>query len=189
MMEFSGIVLAGGSSRRMGTAKAALVIDDEQLLGRVVRSLVDAGADDVLVVGGDPALASDAGARHAIDRWPGEGPLGGLITGLALVATDLAVVCACDLPDVDPTIVRSLAAALAADERADAVIPEVGGRSQPLLAAYRRRCADALIPMFTSGERRLDTALRELAVERPVLDGPSFADLDTVADLEARRRR
>ena len=172
----------------MGIDKASLLVDDEPLLVRVVRSLGLAGADDVLVVGGDRALAETAGARHVADRWPGEGPLGGLITGLSLLATELAVIVACDLPDIDPGLICELIASLEADERADAIVPVVGGRSQPLLAAYRRRCADALAPAFESGQRRLDEALRELSVEGPVHDGPSFADMDTPDDLEARRR-
>ncbi len=188
-MEFSGVVLAGGASRRMGADKATLVVDDTPLLTRVVRALRAAGADDVLVVGGDPGAADAAGARFEADRWPGEGPLGGLITGLSLIATELAVVAACDLPDIDPDIVHELARALAGDEKLDAVVPTVDGRSQPLLAAYRRRCADALAPAFAVGQRRLDEALHVLVIDRPVRDETSFADLDTPADLAARLQR
>ena len=188
-MEFSGIVLAGGASRRMGADKATLVVDDAPLLTRVVRALRAAGADDVLVVGGDPAAADAAGGRFEADRWPGEGPLGGLITGLSMISTELALVAACDLPDIDPDIVHELTRALDADAKLDAVVPTVDGRSQPLLAAYRRRCADALVPAFAVGERRLDEALHDLVVDRPLRDGTSFADLDTPSDLAARLRR
>lgn len=191
-MEFSGVVLAGGASRRMGADKATLVVDDTPLLTRVVCALRAAGADDVLVVGGGPGAADAAGAvgaRFEADRWPGEGPLGGLITGLSLIATELAVVAACDLPDIDPEVVHELARALAGDEKLDGVVPTVDGRSQPLLAAYRRRCADALAPAFAVGQRRLDEALHVLVIDRPVRDERSFADLDTPADLAARLRR
>ena len=188
-MELTGIVLAGGSSRRMGTDKAALVVDDIVMLARVVDALRSAGADEVVVVGGDPAAAVSVGARFEADRWPGEGPLGGLLTGLCVLATELAIVAACDLPDIDPAVVHDLASILVQHPHADAVIPIVGGRSQPLLAAYRRRCVDTLAVAFESGERRLEDALRALQAEHPECDGPSFADLDTPGDLAARTAR
>ena len=173
----------------MGTDKAALVVDDAVMLARVVDALRSAGADEVVVVGGDPVAAVSVGAHFEADRWPGEGPLGGLVTGLCVLATELAVVAACDLPDIDPAVVHDLASILIQHPHADAVIPVVDGRSQPLLAAYRRRCADTLAAAFESGQRRLEDALDALQSEHPRFAGPSFVDLDTPDDVAARAAR
>ena len=48
-----GVVLCGGASTRMGADKALLGPVGAPLVGRVVAALRDAGADDVLLVGGD----------------------------------------------------------------------------------------------------------------------------------------
>ena len=61
------------------------------------------------------------GFRWVADRWPGEGPLGGIVTGLAAVRVPIAVVCACDLPALDGPVVAALV--------------ETGRRSQGALVA------------------------------------------------------
>ena len=45
-------------------------------------------------------LLAGVGSRVVDDRWPGEGPLGGVLTALLDVDGDV-VVAACDLPDLD----------------------------------------------------------------------------------------
>lgn len=172
----------------MGRNKAAIKIEGETLLGRVVGALRLAGAGSITVVGGGEIAARAVGAHWTADAWPGEGPLGGVVTGLRGCSRELALVAACDLPDVATEDVAFLVAALAAEPVADAVVPLVDGRLQPLLAAYRRRCAPTLALAFERGERRLvGGALDDLTVASPPRTGSSFRDLDTPIDVARRR--
>ena len=79
---FDGAVLCGGASRRMGRDKATLVLDGRPLAVRVADELAAAGALRVEAVGGDAEALVRAGLVHRPDRWPGEGPLGGIVTSL-----------------------------------------------------------------------------------------------------------
>jgi molybdenum cofactor cytidylyltransferase len=67
------IVLAAGKSTRMGRAKAMLPLDaDDTFLTRIVRTFLDAGVDDVVVVLGHEAEKmpwTSAGAALARDSW------------------------------------------------------------------------------------------------------------------------
>lgn len=68
----SAVVLAAGASSRMGAQKLLLPLGDEPLVRRVVRQILDAGFDDVLVVAGyqhEAVLAALHGLeiRHALN--------------------------------------------------------------------------------------------------------------------------
>jgi len=67
--DFTGVILAGGASRRMGTDKAMLRVNDKSLLEITRRLLLDAGAKRIVVLG-----RSDI--DHGIaDKYPGQGPV------------------------------------------------------------------------------------------------------------------
>src|SRR3954447_22279597 len=94
----AGIVLAGGRSSRMGTPKAALEWHGSTLLRHVV-GIVARGVDGPVVVvrapGQDlPSLPANVDVVE--DAREGRGPLQGLASGLAAVATSAAYVSSTD---------------------------------------------------------------------------------------------
>ncbi len=99
----TGVVLAGGSSSRMGQSKAQLPFEGRTFLDRVA-SAVLAATGRVVVVGGP------AGAPWTVipdDGLPARGPLSGVVTGLRHTGTDVLVV-AVDHPLVEATTLRHL---------------------------------------------------------------------------------
>lgn len=184
---FSGAVLAGGRSRRMGRDKAFVELAGRPLVSYAVEALRAAGAREVLAVGGDAGRLAAAGATWVPDRFPGAGPAGGILTALEAAACDVVVVLACDMPYVTAEAVRAVVGALGPDD--DAAVPEREGRLEPLLAAYRRRCAAALEAAVTAGERAVHRALRGLAVHRLRLADPAWAhSINTPEELAAAGR-
>jgi molybdopterin-guanine dinucleotide biosynthesis protein A len=192
---FGGVVLTGGLSTRMGTDKAFVVPGDggPVLVERARRALADAGAREVLAVGGDRARLRDLGFTTVPDRVPGRGPLGGLISGLRAALLDLIVVLSCDLPAIDAATVTELVRCLARRPDAAAALPVFDGRCQVLVGAYRRMVATPdLEAAFRSGERSIQRALSGLTVVpvASVRTGP-LVDVDRPEDLDqyARSRR
>ena len=184
---FTGIILAGGASRRMGRPKAFLELGPDQrpLVLRVAGALRDAGAPEIITVGGDLDRLAALGLDARPDEHPGEGPLGGLVTGLALARWPLAVVLSCDLPEIDAATVRGLVTALDGDPDADAAIPVVDGHDQVLVAAYRTASEARWRAAFDAGERsvrRARAAFRVVPVTH--LDPAVFVDLDVPADVD-----
>ena len=191
-----GAVLAGGASSRMGADKAFIEIDGAPMVVRAVQALRAAGAGPVLVVGGDDDRLGALGLDAVPDRYPGEGPLGGVITALgALDAYDgvleAVVTLPCDVISPDPAAVRRVLEALAAvgqraagSPRVDLVVPIGGGAPQWTHAAWRRACLGPLSEAFDRGVRALREAaplLRDVEVEVPGEDW--FHDADRPEDL------
>jgi molybdopterin-guanine dinucleotide biosynthesis protein A len=179
-----GAILAGGASRRMGTDKALITTDGMTLVEQAASALADAGAAPVVVVGGNQAAIEALGLPFAPDRWPGEGPLGGIITALRHVESDLVAVLSCDLTDASPIAVNSVVGALGT---ADVSVPVVDGRSQWLHAVWRRTALDTLEAAFASGIRAPKDAMSTLRVAQ-LLDGDPcwFHDADRPEDLPDR---
>jgi molybdopterin-guanine dinucleotide biosynthesis protein A len=191
---FLGAVLAGGRSRRMGQDKATLVVHGEALAVRAARILHEAGADDVVAIGGDPVALGPGGLGLAVvaDRHPGEGPLGAILTGLAALpdVTDLLVVVACDLWRLEPEAITAVVdAVVAAPPATVAALPRSPGGNgwEPLLGAYRRSAADPLEHAFRSGERAVHRALAGLEVAEVVLVEPAWlANANRPGDLPSQ---
>jgi FdhD protein len=201
----SAAVLAGGSSRRMGSDKRELVVGGVPLLARAVAA-VQAVADDVqVVVGSDDDVAAlsalVAGAASAAGvppRWqpdlrPDHGPLAGIEAALAHAAHDLVVVLAGDHPQAVPTVLRALVALLDAHPGATAAVLDDERGGQPLVAAYRRAALPTVRALLDGGERRathlldhLDTVVLERSDWRELdPQGATMVDLDTPEDARA----
>lgn len=130
----AGLLLAAGAGRRYGMPKA--LVDGGAWMRRAVTTLTDGGCDQVLVVVGAqadeviPLVPASAGAVVAAD-WD-EGMGASLRVGLAELGrtaapqVHAALVHLVDLPDVDASVVRRLAALAS-----PSVVARAGFDSQP----------------------------------------------------------
>lgn len=152
----TGVVLAGGQSRRMGQDKALLAVDGEPLVARVARRL-QAVCERVLIASGDRRLG--IGYEEVADARPGRGPLAGIVAGLEASRTPLVAVVAVDMPFADPAVLSYLADAW---DREVAVVPAVRGRVHPLHGVYATQGAADLRRCLAHGERQVTAALTKL---------------------------
>jgi len=155
-------VIAGGPARRMGgVAKAGLVVDGESIAARQVRVLRRVFGR-VLVVANEPGPWAGLPVELVRDRHPGVGPLAGLHAALASTEGQDGVVCvAGDMPFVPEPLLCLLRDRA---PEADAVVPRVAGRAEPLLARYARRCLAAVEAQLAAGERAVHLLLDHLDV-------------------------
>ena len=161
----AGLVLCGGAGRRMGGDKALLEFEGEPLVLLVARRLGEV-ADPVLLAPGRPGRLGDLGYAEVADAVEQSGPLGGIVAGLAASPHDLVAVAAADMPFVNPSLLRLLAA-LHADD--DAVVPVVEGKLEPLHAVYARSSLPALRGALQARRLELRATLLDLRL-RQVLE-------------------
>ncbi len=153
--EAGAIVLVGGRSSRMGQPKAALDFGGMPLLTRIVIEL-KWWFDEIVIVAapkseGMPRIEIP-GLKIVHDETAFAGPLDALRRGLNALDHGVAFACSCDLPLLNSDVAADLVAML---DDFDAVMPEVGGKLQPLHAVYRKECANSIAALEASGENRL----------------------------------
>ena len=137
-MPVGGIVLCGGRSTRMGTAKALLPFGPETMLQRMVRLLSGIVSPIVVVAaGGQPLPDLPADVIVTRDEREGRGPLEGLRAGLKALPehVEAAYVTSCDVPLLVPDFVRQM---LDLARGHDVAVMEIEGFTHPLSAVYRR---------------------------------------------------
>lgn len=158
---FSGAVLAGGRSRRMGRDKATLRIGGTPLWRRQVGVLRAAGAAPLFLVRarGQRALATGRRTRLLRDAVADAGPLAGLHA--ALSASDAAhlAVLAVDLPAMDAAWFTALARRCAPGVGA---VARTARGYEPLAAIYPRAALPLITRRLAAGELALQDLLRTL---------------------------
>ena len=179
----SGIILAGGKSRRLGGDKASLFLD------RVVCAIRPHVAE-VLVAGRDRVLSP--AARPVPDLFPDHGPMSGIYSGMLAASFDRCLVAACDMPFIQPALVERLIGLIGED---DALVPRIEGRPQPLLAVYRKTCLSELREALEQNHLKVDRLLDRVRT-RYVTEGDlreadpeliSFFNVNRPEDLDRAR--
>jgi molybdenum cofactor guanylyltransferase len=154
---WTGVILAGGRSRRMGQDKALMPLHagGPTMLDHAL-DLISPVVDDLLVVG-VPEAHGHVGPFVIPDDHPGLGPLGGLITAMRYASHDRLLVIAVDMPCLTTALFERLKRELG--HFTDAAVPIHGGRPEPLVGAYHRRCASPFRERMTNGQLKMSEAL------------------------------
>ena len=150
-MGFSGIILAGGRSTRMGQDKAQMIYHNETMLERTVKELKKV-ADEIILASNNKNKYNLAGLTEVSDIYPGMGPLGGMHAGLLHAKNMYAFVVSCDMPFFRWELASFL---LEKREGYDVVVPEIGGNLEPLCAVYSKKCLDAIEKCIQSDIRKI----------------------------------
>jgi molybdopterin-guanine dinucleotide biosynthesis protein A len=197
-----GYVLAGGGSTRFGRDKALVEFGSTPLLLQIVTLAQTCASPVTVIANTEKYRPLDASLEIVEDRWPGEGPLGGIITALQhTAATDLAcrwnLILSCDMPFLSHEWLQYLVSrALAAGSDTQIILPHSAHGPEPLCACYRTDSAAALESVFATGIRKVTAALKQLPTE--VLDesvwkrfdsaGRLFWNMNTLADFAEAQR-
>lgn len=191
--EAGAIVLAGGRSSRMGTAKALLPFGGRPLIEHVVAILHRLCTGVVVVAAPDQALPA-LPATIVRDEVAYQGPVGGLVYGLRASTTEVSFVTACDSAFLEPALISHL---IARAPGHDVVVPRWQDRDQPLHAVYRRSVLPLLEEQLARGElrpvslfARVPTCrIGEDEIRRFDAEGASFFNMNTPEDYAEALRR
>ena len=178
-----------------GGEKALIRLGGATLLERVLTAARPLGLPIRVVAGTSPSpQLRDAAAGITGDRYPGQGPLGGLLTAFETDSPERVLVLACDLPFLTTPLLEFLLEQSEAD--CDAAVPEDRTGLQPLCAVYRETCRPLLRQALAGGNLGVVPFARSLrlrllrSLEFPHLDpsGMAFANVNTPEDLAAAGR-
>ena len=189
----TGVILAGGASRRMGSNKALLDVEGEPIITRTYRTLARL-FHEVIVVTNSPEDYDFLPCRKVPDIYPGYGSIAGLHSAMAHSSMAYSFVTACDMPFLDPAIIRYLCDTR--KEGYDAVIPISEGGQEPLHALYSSVCKDIFECAIRQSERKIVDILGKMKILQITYDemqqvggqASSFLNVNTPEEYEKTRK-
>ena len=159
----------------MGKDKARLPFRGVVLAEAVARQVREAAGNVTLV--GHPEL------EGIPDRYPGEGPLGGILTALHHTSADWNLIVACDMPELSAQFLERLLVVTASTDSAIVLPYGVDGRPEPLCAVYHRRALPDLEAAFARGVRKVTAAMEGIPIARfDVTEVAVFQNVNTPED-------
>ena len=189
-MSKTALILAGGKSTRMGFDKTRLRFGDRRLIDVVIDHLRP-HVDDLIVVSNHPEDWLDlVGVRIVTDAHAGQGPLGGIFSGLLASTSRHNIVVGCDMPFLNPLVLDYL---WSLRNWGDVIVPLTHSVLAPVCAVYDRGVVAVLAQALQAGERQVMGVYPKLNVHyvreeelRPYdPDLHSLDNINTPADYEA----
>lgn len=162
----TGIILAGGKSKRMGVNKALLDVNGKKNIERIKNELLKT-TNKVIVIANTPSLYTFLNVPIVTDIMKEKGPLAGIHSGLIASSTEWNLFVACDLPFFNERIANFFVELINKDERmkdADAVIPYITGQKHPLVALYNKRIVSNIEDNLKNNKLVIATVLDALNV-------------------------
>ncbi len=189
----SGIVLAGGKSRRMGGVNKALLDVGGQPLVERVRDTLARVIPDIVIITNTPEDFRFLGLPLFGDLIPGCGSIGGLFTGLSECAGRYGFLVGCDMPFLNEGVIGHMVSLI---DDYDVVVPRISGWLEPLHAIYSCRCLPHIRELILKEDLKIINLFRKVRLlEVPQKDlavfDPEFRfvmNINTPEDLETARR-
>ena len=156
----TGIILAGGENRRMGTDKAFLKVAGKPLVENILDVFSRLFARTIVVTT-SPERYRSYDVDVVTDAMDVRGPLTGIYSGLRRSADEMNFVAACDMPFLNGRLIEHL------KELApgyDAVVPRVGDLLEPLHAVYSRAILARIESQMARGERRIQALFDSITI-------------------------
>ncbi len=156
----TGVILAGGKSGRFGKNKALVEIQGIRLIDRVV-GVLGSIFKKIILISNTP---HEYGYLHIPiyeDIIKGLGPIGGLQTGLTVIADDTGFFVACDMPYLNRDLIRHM---IESKDSYDGVVPRMGWKIEALHAIFTKKCLPAINQSITSGKYQLITFLDKVRI-------------------------
>ncbi len=163
-MDIGSIILAGGKSSRFGKDKSSITLGNRSLLEIVLSRIAGISSHVIVVIAGEQVVSLSThlpGLRIISDRYPGRGPLGGIISGLQESPSRFNLVVASDMPFLSLSLLDYM---VKLADSADIVVPRMGDYVEPLHAVYSRTCLNPMIDMITNNDLKISNLFARVQV-------------------------
>lgn len=160
--QVAGVILAGGKSSRFGSNKALALHQGDALIQGIAHRL--AGLfPETLLIANTPEEYGFLGWPMAKDLYPGCGPLAGIHAALRTVSQPRIFVCGCDMPLVNPDLIRFLCK-LEGDP--DIVLPWLDEGPEPLYAIYSKKALPIIEEQLSKNQYKIGLVFEKLRIRK-----------------------
>lgn len=157
----TGIILAGGKSKRYGRNKALVDLGGVPLIERVVGTMSSVFQRLILVTN-TPHEYSHLHLPMYQDLIKGLGPLGGIYTGLSAISDEAGFFVACDMPFINGALIRHM---VRVRGDFDVVAPKIDWKIEALHALYCKKGLPTVKGLIDSGEYQVVKFYRKVRVK------------------------
>ena len=158
-MKISGVLLAGGESRRMGKDKATLLFRGQPLWQTQHALLRSLDLEELFISARTDPTWRPPDMQFVADEPPSRGPLSGLAISLAGMRGTHLLALAIDMPFMSEIFLRSLCNQI---ESGRGVLPMIGDRAEPLTAIYPADAHADLVDALSGTEFSLQGLTKKL---------------------------
>lgn len=192
---FSVAILAGGKSSRMGTDKSFVELLGKPFIEHIIARVSDLGHQETILITNRPDAYGHLHLPMFTDILPEKGSLGGIYTAIHHSQNPYTLVIACDMPFVNPALLRYMIG-LSADTQYDVIVPRVDDYPQGMHAVYHKACLGPIRAQLDANRLKVIGFYDQVRVryldkpEYQVYDpeGMSFSNINTPEELASARR-
>ncbi len=156
-MQITGIILSGGLSKRMGTDKALLKLNQTTLMENAIK-ICQKTCEKILISSDNPAHQK-FGYPTITDVYKNCGPLSGIYSGLEKSETEWNFVLSVDAAFVEPDFIKELSKNTF---KFDAVIPIHNNGKEPLVSMFNKSAIPVIKNHLETGNLRLHNLINNI---------------------------
>lgn len=187
----AAIILSGGNNSRLNTDKALLQVGQKTIIEREI-AVLSTIFIKIIIVTNSPEKYKHFKADLVSDLIPGNGPLGGIYSGLTMSEDEHNFVVSCDLPFLNANLISYMKEII---HKADVVIPKYNGFLEPLHAFYSKSCLPTVKKFLDQNDLRVQSFFTEVRVkhiDKTVIErfdprGVVFFNVNTEENLKRAR--
>lgn len=190
--EVTGIVLAGGQSRRMGFNKAEAEVNGETMLIRMIEKLRKVTSD--IIISSGSITYPDIPWSQIPDEFPQCGPMGGIYSALKASSSELNLIVSCDIPLISVPLLKFIVSKAKESDALLTLPVEYTGQQQLLCAVYHRDILPVLKQQIDADQLKMKSLLDLVTVEyiniskdHPLFYERAFINVNTASTLQIAR--
>lgn len=183
--QLTGIILAGGKSKRLGKDKGLTSLNGKPLIQYSI-DLLEALNVPIIIVTNQLGY-EQFGYPIVEDAFKNKGPIGGIYSGLLQSKTEVNIVLSCDTPYVPVELIKQL---IKASSHHQLTIASYEIQLHPLIGIYKRSLIDEFKKSIQENQLKLVSLCLELMAHKvpfesdTVISARSFTNINTLEDLK-----
>lgn len=194
----NAIILAGGNSSRIGFDKTFIKVEGLTLIERQIKLLYSLFEKIIVVTNNQRKSYSlyEIADKNRFKKMEiiqdislGQGPLGGIYSGLIAANSFYNFVVACDMPYIDTDLVEYM---YKKSSGYDAVVPRINKRYEPLYSLYSKNCLKFIEQLLNKKMFRINRLFSKIKFKEITSDEVGrfafgvriFTNINTREDLE-----
>ncbi len=177
----SGVLLAGGKSRRMGQDKRNVTVGESTLFLCVLSIFEEVFDEIIVVIAEESSVTENLSHKVITDEIPGKGPIGGLHAGLLHSTQSSVFLAACDMPFLQVSVIERICQSVSDINnvsQVDVAMVRLLTGIQPMQGIYSKNCIPALESMIRNNELSMQKIPLQSGLHCQFIDQTHIEDLD-----------